>query len=170
MKIETWAIDRLVPYARNPRRNEQAVDVVAASIKEFGWKQPIVVDADCVVVVGHTRLLAAKKLGFTDVPVLVASDLTPAQIKAYRLADNRVGEYAEWDNELLGLEFEELKIEGFDLALTGFPESEVAKLLAPLETNEADSEAPGSFKEYGEDIETEHECPKCGYRFSGGAQ
>ena len=81
---------------------------VAASIKEFGFKQPIVVDAEGVIIAGHTRLLAAERLGLAEVPVLVADDLTPAQVKAYRLADNRTGQEATWDMELLGIELEDL--------------------------------------------------------------
>src|SRR6516165_9890631 len=88
VEIEIWPIERVIPYERNPRINDPAVDAVAASLKEFGWRQPIVVDKDRVMVVGHTRLKAAKKLGLTRVPIHVAKDLTPTQIQAYRIADN----------------------------------------------------------------------------------
>lgn len=128
MRVENWPIDRPVAYARNPRRNAAAIDKVAASLKEFGWKQPVVVDAQGVIVVGHTRVLAAKKLGLAEVPVVVASDLTPAQCKAYRLADNRTNEEAEWDNPLLALELEDLKLDSFDLGLMGFDADELAAL------------------------------------------
>jgi DNA modification methylase len=130
MIVEMWLIDRPVPYARNPRKNAGAVDKVAASLAEFGWKQPIVVDAEGIVIVGHTRLLAAKKLGLTEVPVVVASDLTPAQCKAYRLADNRTNEEAGWDEALLALELEDLKLEEFNLAITGFDAKELEALAA----------------------------------------
>ena len=111
MEIELWPIDRPLPYAKNPRKIPQsAIDKVAASIKEFGWRQPIVVDADGVVVVGHTRLLAARKLGLLEVPVHVAADLTEAQCRAYRIADNRAGEEARWDDKLLKLEISELGV------------------------------------------------------------
>jgi len=130
MTVETWPIDRPIPYARNPRVNSGAVDKVAASLREFGWKQPVVVDAQGVIVVGHTRVLAAKKLGMAEVPVVVAHDLTPAQSKAYRLADNRTNEEAEWDRPLLALEIEDLKLDDFDLTLTGFDEDELAGLEA----------------------------------------
>ena len=126
MKTEIINIDKLIPYARNPRKNDNAVDKVAASLKEFGWQQPIVVDKDMVVVVGHTRLKAAKKLGMQEVPVHIAKDLTKAQAKAYRLADNRVGEEAQWDNELLEFEFNDLTELDFDLSLTGFDDSEIS--------------------------------------------
>jgi ParB-like chromosome segregation protein Spo0J len=132
MKIENWSIDRPIPYARNARKiSLTAVEKVAASIKEFGWRQPIVVDAEGVVVVGHARLEAAKKLGLDTVPVHIATDLTKAQIKAYRLADNRTGQETQWDFELLAIELGELKDElDFDLDLTGFDDTEVSELLA----------------------------------------
>jgi DNA modification methylase len=129
MKIQLWSVDKVIPYKRNPRRNEDAVEKVAASIKEFGFKQPIVVDKDSVIIVGHTRLLAALRLGIKEVPVLVAADLTPAQVKAYRLADNRVHEEAEWDEELLALELGDLSKLGFNLAATGFDADEINTLM-----------------------------------------
>jgi len=128
LKVQTVPIGSVVPYARNPRRNTGAVAKVAASLREFGWRQPIVVDADMVVVVGHTRLLAAQQLGMAEVPIHVAEGLTPNQIKAYRLADNRVHEEAEWDDELLALELGDLRDAGLDLALTGFDDDELARL------------------------------------------
>ena len=96
MQIEHWPTNRPIPYARNPRKNDGAVTKVKASIQEFGFQQPIVVDKDGIIVAGHTRHKAAMELGLTEVPVVVASDLTPAQIKAYRIADNRVNEEASW--------------------------------------------------------------------------
>ncbi len=121
MLIEQWPIDKPTPYAKNARKlSPHAVDKVAASLKEFGWQQPLVVDAEGVLIVGHTRLLAAKKLGYKTVPVLVAHWLTPAQVKAYRLMDNRSHDETSWDFDLLGPEFEELKALDFDLTLTGF--------------------------------------------------
>lgn len=124
-----WSVDKVIPYKRNPRRNEDAVEKVAASIREFGFKQPIVVDKDHVIVVGHTRLLAALRLGIKEVPVLVAADLSPAQVKAYRLADNRVHQEAEWDEELLALELGDLSKLGFNLESTGFDVDEINALL-----------------------------------------
>jgi hypothetical protein len=127
----SWPIDRPIPYARNSRKiPERAIDKVAASIKEFGFRVPIVVDTDNVIICGHTRLLAAKKLGLREVPVHVAENLTPAQVKAYRLMDNRSHEETDWDLELLGPELEELQGLDFDLALTGFDERELEDLLA----------------------------------------
>jgi len=104
--IKTMSVNDIIPYENNPRDNEDAVDKVAASLREFGFKQPIVVDKDNIVIVGHTRLKAAKKLKMSEVPVLVADDLTDEQVKAYRLADNKTGEFAEWDAELLNFELD----------------------------------------------------------------
>ena len=129
MIVTDMAVESLVPYARNPRNNTAAIDTVKASIAEFGFRQPIVVDEKLVVIVGHTRLEAAKQLGLKVVPVHVAEGLTPAQAKAYRIMDNRSHENAEWDDELLRLEFGDLKLEGFDLDLTGFDADQLDKLL-----------------------------------------
>jgi len=132
MQIELWPIERVIPYDRNPRINDgPAVDAVAASLKEFGFRQPIVVDRDGVIVVGHTRWKAAKKLGLAQVPVHVAKDLTPEQAKAYRLADNKTNELAEWDKALLPLELADLQAMNFDLGLLGFSKDELAELLDP---------------------------------------
>jgi hypothetical protein len=108
MKIEQWNIERVIPYARNPRINDLAVVGVVASIKEFGFRQPIVVDKDGVIIAGHTRHKAAIHLGLKEVPVHVADTLTPQQVKAYRILDNKVSEKSEWDNELLLGEIEDL--------------------------------------------------------------
>lgn len=126
------SIEKVIPYARNPRKNEAAVDAVAASIAEFGFQQPIVVDAKGVIVCGDTRYKAARRIGMTEVPVQVATGLTPAQVKAYRIADNRLSEIAEWDEDLLALEVEELKEQDPDLDLSlllGFTERELNELL-----------------------------------------
>jgi DNA modification methylase len=130
MQVTSWHIDRVIPYARNAREIPQsAIDKVAASIKEFGWRQPIVVDGEGVIVAGHTRLLAARKLGLSAVPVHVADNLSAAQIKAYRLMDNRSHEEARWDMELLATELGELKVSDIDLSLTGFNSKEIDDLL-----------------------------------------
>ena len=119
MKEMKWEpIKSIRPYEKNPRRNDEAVDAVAASIKEFGWQQPIVVDKDGVIIAGHTRYKAAKKLKCDTVPVVVADDLTEDQVKAYRLADNKTGELAEWDTALLDEELAELA--DFDMSQFGF--------------------------------------------------
>ena len=129
MKVELTEIGRVIPYARNPRKNDAAIAKVAASIKEYGFRQPIVVDEEMVIIAGHTRLQAAQSLGLKKVPVHVATGLTQAQIKAYRLADNRTHEDAEWDEELLAIELGELNELGFDLDLTGFDAIELEELL-----------------------------------------
>jgi ParB-like chromosome segregation protein Spo0J len=131
LDVEWRPVGEVFPYERNPRViPESAILKVAASIREFGWRQPIVVDAAGVVLVGHTRLLAAKHLGLETVPVHVAKGLTPAQAKAYRLADNRVGEETSWALDVLGVELQDLKGEGFDLAPLGF---DLAELEGPTE-------------------------------------
>lgn len=135
MKIILRSIASIYPYARNARQIPQsAVDKVAASIQEFGWRQPIVVDLEAVIICGHVRLLAARKLGLTEVPVHVADNLTPAQVRAYRLLDNRSHEETSWDDALLGLELLDLKGMDIDLDLTGFDMSEIDALLRRTDT------------------------------------
>ncbi len=131
MQVETWPIDRLIPYDKNPRLNDAAVEAVARSIREFGFRQPIVVDESGVIIIGHTRLKAAKTLGLTEVPVHVAHGLSPEKIKALRIADNKTAEIAEWNLELLPIELAELQGMDFDLGLLGFDQDELAKLLDP---------------------------------------
>ena len=128
LQHETWPIDKLIEYARNPRKNDHAVDRVAAAIREFGFRVPVVAKSDGTVVDGHLRLKAAKKLGLTEVPVVLADDMTDLQIKAFRLSVNKMAEFAEWDNELLVLEFDELTEAGFDTLLTGFTQDEIDAL------------------------------------------
>tara|TARA_R100000654_G_scaffold24386_1_gene47249 strand:- start:456 stop:1586 length:1131 start_codon:yes stop_codon:yes gene_type:complete len=127
MKIQQIHIDKVIPYHNNPRK-DQAVDKVASSINEYGFQQPIVVDKNMIVIVGHTRLLASKKLGLTEVPIVIA-DLTETQARAYRIADNRINEDSNWDMELLNLEIAGLSEENFNLDLLGFDSSELDKLL-----------------------------------------
>jgi DNA modification methylase len=143
LQVCWWSIDRVIPYARNARTiPDLAVDKVAASIKEFGWRQPIVVDREGVIIVGHVRLLAAKKLSLSQVPVHVADNLTPSQVKAYRLMDNRSHQETDWDLELLGPEISELKDLAVDLSLTGFDAAEIDRLLASGEDDEKANAAP----------------------------
>jgi DNA modification methylase len=129
MKIEMRKLSEIKPYENNPRLNDAAVDAVAASIKEFGFRQPIVVDEQGVIIVGHTRYKAALKLGLERVPVHVARGLTPAQAKAYRIADNQTATMSAWDDDKLPLELIGLQEMGFDLELTGFPADELMRLL-----------------------------------------
>ena len=143
LQVCWWPNDKVLPYARNSRKiPERAVDKVAASIKEFGFRVPIVVDKDGVIICGHTRLLAAKKLGLKHVPVHVADNLTPAQVRAYRLMDNRSHEETGWDLELLGPELEELRSLDFDLELTGFDSLEIDAMLADPELDEHANKVP----------------------------
>ena len=119
MEILNKKIDEIIPYENNPRNNDEAVDYVAKSIQEFGFKVPIVIDKNNVIVTGHTRLKASKKLGLEEVPCILADDLTDEQIKAFRLADNKVSEYATWNDELLDIQLDDLDIDmsdfGFDI-------------------------------------------------------
>lgn len=108
MQVEEWPIGKVKPYENNPRNNDDAVDLTAKSIQEFGWQQPIVIDKDGVVIVGHTRLKAAKKLNLDKVPVVMANKLNDGEIKAYRLADNKTGERADWNFDRLKEEAQEL--------------------------------------------------------------
>ena len=135
MKIENRAVDAIRPYENNPRKNDHAVDPVAKSIKEFGFRQPIVVDADGVIIIGHTRLLAAKQLGLEKVPVHVARDLSAEQIRALRIADNKTGEFAEWNDKLLEVEFRDLLDCGYDIELTGFSQSELDEIHSEANKN-----------------------------------
>lgn len=145
MKIEQWPIGRPKPYPRNPRKiPAAAVQKVAASIREFGFQQPIVVDRKGVVIVGHARLAAAQELGLAKVPVHVARDLTPAQVGAYRLADNRLNQDSAWDEELLRLEIAGLMGLDFDLDLTGFDPSELTALVPPTNGRTDEDDAPAA--------------------------
>jgi len=121
MQIQYIEIDHLIPYERNPRKNDQAVDAVAASIKEFGFKVPIVIDSNNVIVAGHTRFKAAKALGMDAVPCIIADDLTDEQVRAFRLADNKTSELAEWDLDLLSIELEDIST--IDMGSFGFEDA-----------------------------------------------
>ena len=158
LAVEEWAVGRLRPYDSNPRViTDVAVDKVAASISAFGFRQPIVVDQQGTVIVGHTRLRAAIKLGLPTVPVHVVSGWSEEKKRAYRLADNRVGEESSWDMALLSLELGSLG--EFDLSLMGF---------APDAAQLGEVEPPGEFPVRDETLATDHLCPKCGYQWSGG--
>ena len=135
LQIEYRSIDALLPYARNPRTHSPAqIAKIAASIVEFGWTQPILVDGDNGIIAGHGRLAAARKLGLDQVPVIELAHLTVAQKRALVIADNRLALDAGWDEEMLALELAELSDAGYDLALTGFEDAEIEALLAGLAT------------------------------------
>jgi DNA modification methylase len=129
-RIELWAIDKLVFYARNPRKNDGAVDRMCSSLREFGFKVPVLARSDGEVVDGHLRLKAARKLGITDVPVILCDEWTPAQVKAFRLLVNRSVTWADWDEDLLAQELLEIQKTDFDLSLTGFDVQQIDDLLA----------------------------------------
>ncbi len=154
MEIINKKISELKPYEKNPRKNDNAVDYVAKSIEQFGFKVPIVIDKDNVIIAGHTRYKASEKLGIEEAPCIIANDLTDEQVKAFRLADNKVSEMAEWDYDLLDLELDD--IVDIDMQDFGFLE---------FKENEANED----FNDF-EDIEEKDKtkkiiCPECGKEF-----
>lgn len=152
MEIETWPIDKVIPYDTNPRVcPEKAVAKVAESLRTYGWRQPIVVDTEGVIIAGHTRRKAAELLGLKTVPVHVAHDMDPDDVRAYRIADNRVAEETSWDKDLLALEISGLNDAGFDLGALGFDTDQLDELLAfdpdaPAATGASPPMAPGEAK------------------------
>ncbi|HCS86707.1 MAG TPA: DNA modification methylase [Lactococcus garvieae] len=144
MQIENKKIEDLIPYINNPRNNDGAVDAVASSIKNFGFKVPIVIDSNGEIINGHTRLKAAKKLNLETVPVIIAEDLTPEQVKAFRLADNKVGEIATWNDEMLAIELGELAEIEFDMTEFGFEIEEEKEVIEDEEFDTTPSEEPTS--------------------------
>ena len=164
LKVEMWPVERLVPYARNPRRNDEQVEKMAASIREFGFRIPVVAKSDGTVVDGHLRLKAALLLGLSEVPVALADDLTDAQVKAFRIMANKSAEWAAWDNDLLRLELEDLRELDYDLLLTGHELLEIEAILKDAAEPEPPA-VPESFPEFDESIKTSHQCPKCGYEW-----
>ena len=158
LTVEMWPVERLVPYARNPRKNDEQVERMAASIREFGFRIPVVAKSDGSVIDGHLRLKAALVLGLSEVPVALADDLTDAQVKAFRIMANKSAEWAAWDDGLLRLELEDLKELDYDLLLTGHELLELDDILK-------DAAVPESFPEFDEGIKTTHQCPKCGYEW-----
>ena len=157
MEIQERSLVDIRPYEKNPRRNDDAVKYVAESIKEFGFKVPIVIDRDGVIVAGHTRYKAAKELGIEKVPCIVADDLTPKQIKAFRLADNKVAEKATWDFNLLNTELEDLF--DFDMTEYGFISQEDLMLDVNDDDFLQDTEVTQEKKV------KEITCPHCGETF-----
>lgn len=156
MEVVEKRLEDIIPYNNNPRVNDGAVEAVANSIKEFGFKSPIIVDEKNVIVCGHTRYKAACKLGLMGVPCIVAKDLTPKQIKAFRLADNKTAELADWDFEKLNNELDSLD---FDMGLFGFEE-----LKDNIKENKNDSKEI-NLKEFEKD-NFDTICPRCGMRFN----
>ncbi|QIK36760.1 DNA modification methylase [Caldichromatium japonicum] len=134
LKLEHWPTSRLIPCARNPRKNDHAVEQMAGAIREFGFRLPIVAKSTGEICDGHLRYKAALRLGLEQVPVILADDLTETQLKAFRILVNRSATWADWDEDLLRLELEELKLDDFDLALTGFDADELLEIMAGEET------------------------------------
>ena len=174
LKVEQWPIDRLTPYARNPRRNDEAVPKMASLIKEFGFKVPVVARSDGAVIDGHLRLKAARHLGMETVPVVLADEWTEAQVKAFRIAVNKSAELAEWDPALLALEIEDLKALDFDLELTGFTPEELGDIwldgdgmdvTATPQSEGQEGAAEQDLEDYGEE-KFAHECPRCKFKFN----
>ena len=149
MQIIYKKIDDVIPYENNPRKNDEAVDYVAKSIKEFGFKVPIIIDKDNVIVTGHTRLKAAKQLGLKEIPTIMADDLTEEQIKAFRLADNKVSEFANWDFDLLNFELDD--ISNINMEDFGFSEVNI----------DWDNVEDLTEENYDEPQHNMLECPKC---------
>lgn len=143
MKVINVPINSIKPYENNPRNNDQGVDAVAKSIKEFNWQQPIVVDKDNVIIVGHTRYKAAKKLGLKEVPVVVADKLSPEQVKAYRLADNKTGELTDWNDELLDSELDDIL--DIDMSDFGFDDEDEMSAFERLNNTPTDSTLADDF-------------------------
>ena len=156
MDVLEKKLSEVKPYEKNPRKNDEAVQAVKESIKQFGFKQPIVIDKNGVIVAGHTRYKAAKELGMKTIPCIIADDLTPDQVKAFRLADNKVGEIAGWDFTMLDEELKELSEIDFDMSMFGF----------------ADKVSEESFDDFFEDAPEDStkepkkiQCPHCGKWF-----
>lgn len=164
MKIINMKVEDLIPYENNPRNNSNAIDKVANSIKEFGFKVPIIIDKENVIVTGHTRLKAAEKLNIKEVPCIIADDLTEEQIKAFRLADNKVSELSSWNFDKLNLEFDEIL--NFDMSDFGFDLS----LDLDTDLGEAVEEKNINNKELNLDDFSDNKfnviCPHCGFSFN----
>jgi ParB-like chromosome segregation protein Spo0J len=161
-KVERWSIDKLTPYARNSRtHSDEQISQLAASIKEWGWTTPVLVDEDGSIIAGHGRTLAAQRLKMTEVPVMVAKGWSDAKKRAYVIADNKLAMNAGWDNEMLALEFSELQGMDFDLDLTGFKAEEIQALQPP-------DFQPGTEDDQGKLDQLDPKyiaCPHCGKEF-----
>ena len=169
MQIVEKKLCEIKPYEKNPRNNDNAVEQVANSIKQFGFRVPVVIDKDNIIVCGHTRYKASKKLGLDKVPCVVADDLTDEQIKAYRLADNKVSELAEWDIDLLGEELDGI----FDIDMSDFGfdfEDESGGATSGADQGNSQKEYQNTSTEISvddyADENFQHECPRCKFRFN----
>jgi len=163
LKIEMLQTSVLIPYIRNSRtHSEFQVTQIAGSINEFGFTNPVLIDEKNMIIAGHGRVKAAQLLNILQIPCIRLKNLTDTQKRAYVLADNKLTLNAGWDDELLKIEIEELKLDNFNLNLTGFSESEIHNINKIFENT-----TPNDFKEFNEEIETDYQCPKCKYEWSG---
>jgi len=162
--VQSWSIEKVRPYPNNPRIiSDEGVQAVATSIREFGWRQPIVVDTNGVIVVGHTRFLAAKSLGITTVPVHVAKGLSPEKITAYRVTDNKVADYGAWAFDKLAEELNSISNHGIDLNVVGFTDAELEDILKQLGPDgDSSDDVVGTPEDEPEMIE----CPHCKKAFT----
>lgn len=159
MKIEKIPISEIIPYENNPRKNEQAIEIVAKSIKEFGFRNPILIDEKNIILAGHTRRDAAIMLKYETAPCIRIEDLTELQKKAFRIMDNKSSEKASWDYEQLKAEFTDLKSSGYDLGMTGFEELEINSVFEDSDNDAKTTEKLGNL------VIT---CPKCSHKFKKG--
>ena len=165
MKIESLPIERLIPYARNSRTHSDAqIAQVAASIREFGFTNPVLIDGADGIIAGHGRVMAARKLGLVEVPCIRLAHLTETQKRAYIIADNKLALNAGWDEEMLALELAELREVDFDLDLTGFDGDAIEQFLNPPERNDEPPESSGGEIDV-DGMQMECACPKCGFEF-----
>lgn len=165
LKVETWPIDRLVEYARNPRKNDEQVERMKAAIKEFGFRIPVVAKSDGTLVDGHLRLKAARALGLTEVPVALADELTDTQVKAFRLLANQSANWAQWDDDLLKLEIEDLKKDDFDIDLIGFEDWKLGGLGVEGEGFNREAFFRDETQEEKDRKKKTVVCPHCGEEF-----
>jgi ParB-like chromosome segregation protein Spo0J len=165
MKIETIPTGDLIPYARNSRtHSEPQVAQIAASIREFGFTNPVLIDADNGIIAGHGRVMAAQKLGLAEVPCIRLSHLTDTQRRAYVIADNKLAMNSGWDEQMLALELADLRELDFDLDLIGFDGGEIEEFLNPPERNDEAPESSGGEIDV-DGMKMECACPKCGFEF-----
>jgi len=168
LEIEYRPIDRLITYARNARtHSDEQIAQIAASIKEFGWTNPVLVDGDNGIIAGHGRVMAARKLGLAEVPCIELSHLTDAQKRMYILADNKLAENAGWDNDILQVELSALHDEGFDLGLTGFSGDELSNLMYEPQFDPGTEDDQGKLDEKTPKMVT---CPHCNGKFDASGQ
>jgi ParB-like chromosome segregation protein Spo0J len=164
-KVERWDITRLTPYARNSRtHSDEQISQIAASIKEWGWTTPVLVDEDGSIIAGHGRTLAAQRLKMTEVPVMVAKGWSDAKKRAYVIADNKLAMNASWNEEMLRLELAELDVAGFNLELTGFTGDDLTQAMFGNEALDVTPESSSQEIDV-DDYKMGHQCPKCGFEF-----